>query len=151
MFLKGKAIFKKYNVCMYVWLLWVFTAAQAFSLVLARGGCSLAVCAGFSLCGLSCCGAWALAHMRFSRCGSWALEHGLSSCDHRLGYPAACRIFPDQGLKPCLLHRQADSLPLSYQGSPGGKVFDFNFHMSREIELFTFLCFRVSVLVSCTF
>ena len=26
-------------------------------------------------------------------------------------------IFRDQGLNPCLLHRQADSLPLSYQGS----------------------------------
>ena len=30
----------------------------------------------------------------------------------------ACGIFPDQGLNPCPLHWQADSLPLSYQGSP---------------------------------
>ena len=30
----------------------------------------------------------------------------------------ACGIFPDQGLNPCLLHWQADSLPLSHQGSP---------------------------------
>ena len=27
-------------------------------------------------------------------------------------------IFPTQGLNPCLLHWQADSLPLSHQGSP---------------------------------
>ena len=27
-------------------------------------------------------------------------------------------IFPDQGSNPCLLHWQADSLPLSHQGSP---------------------------------
>ena len=31
---------------------------------------------------------------------------------------AACRIFPDQGSNPHLLHWQADSLPLSHQGSP---------------------------------
>ena len=30
----------------------------------------------------------------------------------------ACGIFPDQGPNPCLLHWQADSLPLSHQGSP---------------------------------
>ena len=30
----------------------------------------------------------------------------------------ACGIFPDQGLNPCLLHWQADSLPLSHEGSP---------------------------------
>ena len=30
----------------------------------------------------------------------------------------ACRVFPDQGLNPCLLHWQADCLPLSHQGNP---------------------------------
>ena len=30
---------------------------------------------------------------------------------------ASCGIFPDQGSNPCLLHWQADSLPLSQQGS----------------------------------
>ena len=34
-----------------------------------------------------------------------------------LSYPAACGIFPDQGLNPCPLHWQADSLPLDHQGS----------------------------------
>ena len=36
----------------------------------------------------------------------------------RLGYSTACDIFLDQGLSPCLLHWQVDSLPLSHQGSP---------------------------------
>ena len=30
----------------------------------------------------------------------------------------ACGIFLDQGLNPCLLYCQVDSLPLSHQGSP---------------------------------
>ena len=42
--------------------------------------------------------------------GSVAVAHGL-------GYSKACGIFPDQQLNPCLLHWQADSLPLSHQGS----------------------------------
>ena len=28
------------------------------------------------------------------------------------------RIFPIQGLNPCLLHWQTDTLPLSHQGNP---------------------------------
>ena len=38
---------------------------------------------------------------------------------HRLGCSMACGIFLDQGLNPCLLHWQAYSSPLNYQGSPG--------------------------------
>ena len=41
---------------------------------------------------------------------NWALTRGLR-CS------VACGIFLDQGLNPCLLHWQADSLPLSHQGS----------------------------------
>ena len=36
---------------------------------------------------------------------------------HRLSCSAACGILLDQGSNLCLLHWQADSLPLSYQGS----------------------------------
>ena len=36
---------------------------------------------------------------------------------HRLSHSAACGIFLDQGSNPCLLHWQADSLPLSHQGN----------------------------------
>ena len=36
-----------------------------------------------------------------------------------LSCSAACGIFLDQGLNPYFQHWQADSLPLSHQGSPG--------------------------------
>ena len=36
-----------------------------------------------------------------------------------LSYSLACGILLDQGLNPSLMHWQADSLPLRYQGSPG--------------------------------
>ena len=58
-----------------------------------------------SVCGLSGCGSWA------PRAGSVAVGHG-PCCSVMQG------IFPDQGLNLCLLHWQADSLPLSHQGSP---------------------------------
>ena len=46
------------------------------------------------------------------RAGSAAVAHGPSRS-------AACGILPDQGSKPRPLHWQADSQPLSHQGSPG--------------------------------
>ena len=36
----------------------------------------------------------------------------------RFSYSLTCGIFPDPGLNPCLLHWQADSLPLKHQESP---------------------------------
>ena len=57
----------------------------------------------------------------FSSWGVWAqwLQFpGSLVWAHRLSRPSACGIFPDQGSNPCLLHWQADSLPLSHQGSP---------------------------------
>ena len=46
---------------------------------------------------------------------------------HGLSCSAACGIFPDQGSKPCLLHGQADSLPLSHQGSLFSLFFSNNY------------------------
>ena len=46
------------------------------------------------------------------------LSTGLIVVAHGLSCSAACEIFPDQGLNPCLLHWQAYALPLSHQGSP---------------------------------
>ena len=40
-----------------------------------------------------------------------------------LSCSAACGVFPDQGLNLCLLHWQADALPLSHQGSPEVRAF----------------------------
>ena len=100
-------------------------------------------CSGFSLVRrewglLSGCSVWAS--------WQWLLLHGLlalgcagfSNCRHvgslavvprlrstvsvvvaqGLSCSAACGIFQDQGFNPCLLHWQADSLPLSHEGSP---------------------------------
>ena len=44
------------------------------------------------------------------RTGSVAMAHGPSRS-------AACGIFPDRGMNPCPLHRQADSQPLCHEGS----------------------------------
>ena len=62
----------------------------------------------------------------FSSYSTWltAVVPGLQSTGsvvvaHRPSGPKACGIFPDQGLNLCPLHWQVDSLPLSYQGSPG--------------------------------
>ena len=72
--------------------------------------------------GSSCCRAHSGSRgVGFSSCsvwGSWALERRHSSLVHRLICPAACGIFPDQGLNPCLLYWQADSSPLRHQQSP---------------------------------
>ena len=92
-----------------------FIFGFAGSLLLSRlfFSCSQASrCSGFS------CGAWALAHVgsvvvapRLWSTGSTVVVLGLS-CSK------ACEIFPDQESSLCLLHWQADSLPLSHQGSP---------------------------------
>ena len=90
------------------------------------------------LCGLSSsCSEWGCsliaAYGLLIVVASLVVEHGLSarglsSCSsqstgsvlvaHKLSCSAACGIFPDQGSNLCLLHWQADSLPLRHQGSP---------------------------------
>ena len=97
-----------------------------FSLAVERGGYSLTAVSGLLL---------AVAYLMEQRLqgtkSSVAATHGLSSCgspalEHRLqsgGTQAqlltqACGIFLDQGSNPCLLHWQAESLPLNHQGSP---------------------------------
>ena len=87
-------------------------------------GLSLVVVSG----GYSSCGAWAFHCSGFSCCAAQALESaGFSSCDshkgsvvvvHGLHWSMAGGIFLDQGTNPSVLHRQADSIPLSHQGSP---------------------------------
>ena len=67
--------------------------------------------------GFSCCWAQALGHAGFSSCGSWALEHRLNSLAHGLSCSTIRGIFLDQGLNPCLLHWEVDSLPLIHQGN----------------------------------
>ena len=59
--------------------------------------------------------------------GSVVMYQGLISC------PVACGIFLDQGLNPCLLHWQADSLPLSHQGLPLSCAFSTAVYLAVKI------------------
>ena len=50
-------------------------------------------------------------------CAAWVIVvHGLS-CS------VACGILLEQGLNPCLLHWQAEALPLNYQRSPSWNIY----------------------------
>ena len=68
--------------------------------------------------GFSCCGTQALGCADFSSCGSRALEHRLNNCGAKalvaLRHVGSSRIRDGT----CLLHWQADSLPLRHQGNP---------------------------------
>ena len=68
---------------------------------------------GFSPCGAWAAGTWASVAVApgLWTTGSIVAAHGLS-CS------TACGIFLGLGWNLCLLHGQADSLPLSPQGSP---------------------------------
>ena len=49
-----------------------------------------------------------------------------------------CGIFPDRGSNPCLLNWQADSLPLSHQGSPSFSD-SFHYRLLQDTE-YSSLC-----------
>ena len=93
-----------------------FQLCWAFSAVWSTPCCGVRVqvshCDGFPCCGSRPLGCG------LSGCSSWALGHRLSSCCTCTCCSKALEIFPDQGSSLCLLHWQADSLPLSHQGSP---------------------------------
>ena len=114
---------------LWFWPCWVFAAAQAF-LWLWRAGATLQGGAQISCCrGFSCCGApgqpsIAAAHGVSS--GSLAPTHRLKSCGTRLTWFTAGGVFLDQESKPCMLHWQADSLLLSFQGSHLWELFSKN-------------------------
>ena len=77
------------------------------------------------------------------RAGSAIVAHG-PSCS------AACGIFPDQSSNPCPLHWQADSQPLSHQGSPSGKVLLARFsRLSFDWKMITPLE-RSSCMIQCS-
>ena len=93
-------------------------SCTCFSLAVVSEGYSLLQSTHYG--GSSCYGAQALGRTgprgsvavvpRFQSTGSLVTVHGLSCF-------SASGIFPDQDLNLCLLHWQADSLPLSHQGS----------------------------------
>ena len=63
---------------------------------------------------------------------------------HGLSCSMACGIFLDQGQNPRLLHWQADSLPLSHQGSPHRLLLDSWFHILPSLEVFLELLGKVN-------
>ena len=70
---------------------------------------------------LACCSPWGRKELDTTDDGTItkAPERRLSSCGAvALSCSAACGIFPEQGSNPFLLHWEANSSPLSYQGSP---------------------------------
>ena len=108
------------------WIIWSFI----FSFFLKNKFIYLLFLAVLGLCfctrAFSSCGKWGplfiavlgsllLRSTGSRRAVSVAVAHG-PSCS------VACGIFPDQGSNPCPLHWQADSQPLSHQGSP---IFSF--------------------------
>ena len=128
--------FKNIVLFIYLWLCWVFVAAsRLFSSRSEQGGYSvvavlrLLISMAFLVVGrlLSGCSAQASHLSGFSRgtqalgpAGSavvacWLQSSGSVAVAHWLSCPMACGIFLDQGLNPCLLHWQVDSLPLSPQ------------------------------------
>ena len=96
-------------------LCWVFTAAWPARQLLCRlliEAASLAAEQGLKATQPSVAGACGLCS-----CSTQALDSRLRVVVHRLSCSVACGIFQDQGLNLCLLHCQADSLPLSHQAS----------------------------------
>ena len=85
----------------------------------------LAVLMGFSLVAVSSGYSLLVVHRHLIAVASLVAAPRLWSTGsvvmaRRLSCSASCGIFPDQGSYLCLLHWQADSLPLSHQGSPFG-------------------------------
>lgn len=80
----------------------------------------------------SSCREWGL----FSSCGAWVSHCSGFSCwrstgsvvaGHGLSCSTAHGVFPDQGSNLCLLHWQANSLPLSHQEKPQSKLLKSRF------------------------
>ena len=93
-------------ILFYFWLCWVLVSVLGLSLVVVSGVCSPVAVPRLLIAVVSLVAEYSLQSV-----GSVVVTHGLS-CSVARG------LFPDQGLSPCPLHRQADSQPLDHQGSP---------------------------------
>ena len=117
----------------YLWLCWVFVSVRGLSPAAASGCHSSLRCAG-----LSPSRPLLLRSTGSRRAGSAIVAHG-PSCS------AACGILPDQGSNPCPLHWQADSQPLSHQGSP--RLHLYSCPAPRFFRTFLFYFFRFHIYV----
>ena len=112
-----------------------FFKKMSFMAIIRRCGGSLLLCGLFPSCGewelLRSCGAWASHRGGFSWCGAQALGHqasvvanpglwntGSTVVGQGPSCSLVCGIFPDKGSNLCFLYWEANSLPLSHQGSP---------------------------------
>ena len=97
-------------------MLWVFVAVhRLFSSCVWASHCS----------GFPRCRAHTVGRVGFGNYGTWAQKSWFYGSRaeaqyliHGFSFSVACGTFPDQGSNSCLLHWQADSLPLSHKGSP---------------------------------
>ena len=64
----------------------------------------------------------------------WLLHVGSTVAALRLSCSLACGIFLDQGSNPCVLHWQADSLPLSHQGNPHTLILIHPLCLKRDLK-----------------
>ena len=71
-----------------------------------------------SCSGFSCCRAWTIGCVDSEFVVGRLLSTGITVVAYGFSCSEACGICLDQGLKPCLLHWQVDSDPLSHQDSP---------------------------------
>ena len=101
------------------WQCWIFNAARTTLLWLWWVGATpLCDAQASHYSGFSCCRAQAQGHTGFSTVAPWLDSTGSIVVAHGLSCSVTCRVFSDQGsLNLCLFHWQADSLPLSHQGS----------------------------------
>ena len=90
-----------------------------------RSSCSAPAshCSGFSGCKHRLCRLWACGPHQLRPMDSEVTAHQFWSTDsvvvaHQHSSSVAHGVLPRQGPNPCLLHWQADRLPLSLQGSP---------------------------------
>ena len=98
------------------------------------------VCLFLAVLGLHCCVGYSLA---VESTGSGLLTAVASLVvprlvTHGLSWARAYRVFLEQGLNPCLLDLQADSLPLSYEGSSSnlGLILPSNLYMKTIFKMF---------------
>ena len=108
------AYFFQRTLFIYFWLCWVF-----LQLWRTDRGYSLVLVPELLTAVASLVAEYKRQGSRASVAGAPGLQGtGLKVEAHGLSCSAARGIFLDQGLNSCILHWQADSLPLSHQGSP---------------------------------
>ena len=140
----------------YFWLYWVFAAVWAFLQLWLVGATLQLRCSGFSLwqflllqsMGSRVVQASVVAAHGLSGCGSQALDHRLSSCGVQVQCLHGTWDLSRPGIEPMspAFNLQADSLPLSHQGSSIVVLFKYVYKFTSTsfskapllIELFFF-------------